>query len=149
VEVSIGRITLIAESRRWCSLRDVVGRLIGWSAERRAEVDRAMRTLRMAAMRRGTLLLCGDGDLVSVARLLHRHALGADRPLILRDPRPGTTEANGFHATNVSDGAQALVAAAGGTLCVWLRRVPTRFAEVATAVRHPDSRVQLTVCVRA
>jgi hypothetical protein len=146
VEVGIGRITLIPESPRWCALRDVVGRIVGWSADRRSEVDRAMRAIRVAATRRESLLLCGDGDLVSIARLLHRHALGDDRPFIVCDPRRLSNDGNGRHAANVRDGFEALAAAAGGTLCVWHRRLPTRFAEVATAARSPDSRVQLVVC---
>jgi hypothetical protein len=146
VEVGLGGITLIVESPRWCALRDVVARLIGWSAERRAEVDRAMRAIRVAATRRESLLLCGDGDLVSIARLLHRHALGDERPFIVCDARRRSNDGNGRHTANVRDGFEALAAAAEGTLCVWHGRLPTRFNEVATAVRNPDSRVQLVVC---
>lgn len=148
VEISIGGITLIVESPRWCALRDVVGRLIGWSAEHRGDVDRALRSVRMAATRRETLLLCGDGDLVAIARLLHRHALGDGRPFIVCDPRRGIVDANSRNAANFKDGRLALGAAAGGTLCAWHRRQPTSFAEVVAAVRHPDSRVQLIVCAR-
>jgi hypothetical protein len=148
IEIGIGGITLVAESPRWCALRDVVARLIGWSSEQRAEVDRAMRAVRVAATRRESLLLCGDGDLVSIAQLLHRHTLGNERPFIVCDWRRRSTEATGGRAANVSDGFQALAAATGGTLCMWHRRLPMRFAEVAAAIRNPDSRVQLVVCAR-
>ena len=148
IEIGIGGVTLIVESRRWCVLRDVVARLIGWSVERRADVDRAMRAIRGAACRRETLLICGDGDLVSIARLLHRHALGDERPFVVCDPRRRTTDATGCRAANVPSGRHALEAAAGGTLCVWRGRTPIRFTEVAVAARDPDSRVQLVVCTR-
>jgi hypothetical protein len=49
VEVSIGGITLIAESPLLCVLRGVLARLIGWSSERRADVDIALRAVRIAA----------------------------------------------------------------------------------------------------
>jgi hypothetical protein len=94
-------------------------------------------------------LLCGDGDLVSVAKLLHRHALGEDRPFIVCDPRRRRAEATGRNATNINDGRLALAAAHGGTLCVWQRRQPTGFAEVVAALRQPDSRVLFVVCARA
>jgi len=147
IEIGLGGVTLIAESARWCALREIVARLIGWSEDRRGEVDLALRSVRVAATRRETLLLCGDGDLVSVARLLHRHALGDDRPFILCDPRRRPTNPKA-RATVFPGGPDALAAAAGGTLCVWRNRQPIRFAEVVGAIREPDSRVQLVVCSR-
>jgi hypothetical protein len=149
VEIAVGGITLVAESPRWLALRDVVGRLLGWSDERRGEVDLALRAVRLAATRRETLLLCGDGDLVAIARLLHRHALGDDRPFVLCDPRRRTAELKGQGASVVADAMAALTAAVGGTLCVWKNRQPLRFGKVVEATRAPDSRVQLIVCSRA
>lgn len=148
IEIGLGGITLVAESPRWCGLRDVMARLLGWADDRRGEVDLALRSVRFAATRREALLLCGDGDLVAVARLLHHHVLGDDRPFILCDPRRRLTDMKGRSATVFQDGSEALAAAAGGTLCVWRSRQPVRFAEVVEATRGPDSRVQLVVCAR-
>jgi hypothetical protein len=85
VEIGIGGVTLIAESRLLVALRELLARLIGWAEGRRAEVDLALRSVRLAATRRESLPLCGDG--VSIARLLHRHALGDTRLFVVCDPR--------------------------------------------------------------
>jgi hypothetical protein len=47
----------------------------------------ALRSIRMAATRRTALVLHGDGDLVPIARAIHRRAFGAERPFIVCDPR--------------------------------------------------------------
>lgn len=149
VEIGIGGITLIAQSARFIALRGVIARLIGWSAERRHDVDLALRAIRMAVTGRASLLLCGDGDLVSIARLLHRHGLGETRPFVVCDPRRRRTDPNARTAANYRAGLRALTAAAGGTLCVWHNRQPDDFAEVIAALREPSSRVQLVVCTHA
>jgi len=87
VGLGVGDITLITGSPRLSALREVVARLIGWSEERREDVDLALRSLRIAATRRESLQLCGSGNLVSIAQLLHRHTLGDARPFIVCDPR--------------------------------------------------------------
>ena len=81
-EVGLGGLTLLAESAELLQLRALVTRLIGWSDERRRDVDRAVRGLRDAALRRAALVLCGDGDLVPIARRLHDETLGAERPFV-------------------------------------------------------------------
>jgi len=123
-----------------------MARLIGWADGRRAEVDLALRAVRLAATRRESLLLCGDGDLVSIARLLHRHALGDTRPFVVCDPRWVRAAPNARAAANYDSGMMALAAAAGGTLCVWQGRQPDDFDKVVAARRDPSSRVQLVVC---
>lgn len=144
LEIGIGGITLIADSPLLGALRDLLARLLGWASERAPEVDLALRSVRMTATRRESLLLCGDGDLIAIARLLHRHALGDNRPFILCDPgRRAAPDAN-YHS-----GLAALDAAAGGTICVWQSRPPADFADLAAAVRDPSSRSQLIICTHA
>ena len=146
VELGIGGITLVTESPLLQGLRDVLARLIGWSDERREAVDLALRAVRLAATRRGSLQLCGDGDLVSVAQLLHRRTLGEGRPFIVCDPRRIRADPSARSATNYDSGMEALAAAAGGTLCIWQSRQPGDFPEVVKARSKPTSRVQLVVC---
>jgi hypothetical protein len=158
VELGIGGITLIVESPLLGILRELLARFIGWSDERRLNL--AVRSVRMAATRRESLQLCGDDDqsLVSVARLLHLHTLGRERPFAIcarRRPRarrrpqesdPGRW-ATYDGVTRYESGLEALAAAAGGTLCVWPRQ-PRDFAQVLEEHRNPSSRVQLIVCTR-
>jgi hypothetical protein len=148
-EISIGGVTLIAESPRFVALRDFVCRLIGWSEGARKDVDLALRAIRTAASRRDSLLLCGDGDLVTIAQQLHRHALGDDKPFVVCDPRRRRADSNARAAANYDTGLVALEAAVGGTLCVWHDRQPDDFAAVVSAIREPSSRVQLVVCTHA
>jgi FHA domain len=162
VELGIGGATLIVESPLLVGLRELLALLIGWPDEhrtaedideRRAAVDRALRSVRMAATRRESLQLCGDDDqtLVSVARLLHRHTLGDDQPFVICARRPRDADpAVWAHYDGVArydSGTEALAAAEGGTLCVWPRQ-PHDFAQVVEAHRNPSSRVQLIVCTR-
>lgn len=137
VQIRIGGITLIAESPRLCALRDLLARFIGWSDEHREDVDQALYSVRIAAMHREPLLLCGPGNLVSVARLLHRHALG-DRPFVVCTPR-----------ATYAKGLEALAAASGGTLCVWRNKLPSDFDEVVATLRTPASHVFLVICAHA
>jgi FHA domain/Bacterial regulatory protein, Fis family len=146
VELGIGGFTLIAESPMLVALRDVLARLIGWSEDRRESVDLALRSVRIAAARRDSLQLCGEGDLISVARFLHRCTLGETRPFIVCDPRRRRADPSARAATNYDNGIEALGAAAGGTLCVWQSRQPDDFDQVLEAWRKPTSRVQLIVC---
>lgn len=134
-EIRIGEITLIAESPELIALRALLERLIGWDDERREVIDRALFSVRVAATHREPLLLCGDGNLVTIARLLHQHALG-DRPFVVVRPRHGK-------------GMDALARAAGGTLCVWRRDQPDDFDEVASALQGPSAKALLMVCAHA
>ena len=149
-EIGIGGVTLVAESPLLCILRELLARLIGWAEERRADVDLALRAVRKAATRRESLLICGDGDLVSVAKLLHRHSLGHQRPFIVCDPRRKRRAPKaGRSVANYDEGMAALAAATGGTLCIWRDRQPKDFPDVRAALKDPASRVQLVVCTRA
>lgn len=124
------------ESPRLVELRAFVSRLLGWSNERLEAVDLTLRAIRTAATRRSALVLCGDGDLVAIACGLHRRTLGDERPFVVCDPRRRSGEETVRFPENYDRGIPALEAAAGGTLCVWAKRLPRDFG----AERH-DLRV--------
>jgi FHA domain-containing protein len=136
-EIRIGDITLIAESPKLIALRALLERLIGWDDERREVVDQALYSVRIAATHREPLLLCGEGNLVPIARLLHQHALEG-RPFVVARPR-----------SRHAKGMDALAEAAGGTLCVWRREQPDDFGKVASALQGPQAKALLMVCAHA
>jgi len=141
IQVRIGGVTLIAESPRLCALQEVLARCIGWDEAQREVVDQALYSLRVAATHREPLLLCGPGNLVAIARLLHRHALG-DKPFVVY-------AAQGTGPANYTSGMKALAAAEGGTLCIWRSKPPADLDAVVKALRKPESRVLLVLCARA
>jgi len=131
VEVRLGGLTLLAESIALLRLRALVARLIGWSDDQRREVDRALRGLRDAALLRASLVLCGAGDLVPIARRLHRETLGPDRP---------------FLACGPGDRAGALLRRArDGTLCASAREPPEDLAEAIEAALTTACATRLTL----
>ncbi len=146
LEIGIGGLTLIAESMRLIELRSFLSRLIGWGSDRAETIDLAMRAVRMAQARRTPLVLRGEGDLVPIAHDLHRREMSTTRPFVLCDPRRQSIEANVRSTTNYHRGLEALAAARGGSLCVRSNRPPADFLKVLTALRDPDSQVQLIVC---
>ena len=148
-EIGIGGLTLIAERGRWIELRGFLARLLGWRSDRTEVVDHALRSIRMAATRRVALVLCGDSDLVPIARAIHHRALGTDRPFIVCDPRRRQHKATVRSPENYDAGMAAVAAATGGSLCVRSLRLPKDFSAVVTALRDPSSQVQLVVCARA
>ena len=127
LEIQIGSLTLIAESRRSIALREQLCRLLGWSAQCQGDVDQALRSLRDWAARRVSLVLMGDGDLTTVARQLHAAALGLEPPFVVGDE----------HAS----GLAALQAAGHGTL--WVSELPADLAAVAECLRETDNRTRL------
>jgi hypothetical protein len=146
IELGIGGLTLIAESRRFAELRSFLARLLGWGTDQLATVDLALRALRLAAANRTPLVLCGDGDLVPIAQALHRHTLGDDRPFILCDPRRRAPDPTVRSAENIQPALAALAAAQGGSLCVWRDRLPRDFDQVCAELRTQALRVQLIAC---
>ena len=148
-EIGIGGVTLVAESLRSIALRSFLARLIGWGHARSELVDYALRSVRMAATHRATLVLCGDGDLVPIARSLHRRCRGSDRPFVICDPRRQPGKATVRSAENCSTGMEALTVAVGGTVCVRTRRLPNDLHGLIEALRDPTSRVQFIVCAEA
>jgi hypothetical protein len=145
-EIGIGGVTLIVESRRSALLRGFLARLLGWHPDRNEVVDHALRSVRLAATHRVPLVLCGDGDLVPIARSIHRHAIGADRPFIVCDPRRREGKATVRSAENYDTAGRAIEAATGGSLCVRSHRLPGDFRSVLASLYDPDSKAQLVVC---
>jgi hypothetical protein len=146
VEVGIGSLRLVAESRRMIAVRTFLSRILGWGEERRNQIDRALRSLREMATRRSPLVLLGEGDLVSVARSLHRRVLGPERPFIVSDPRRVSAPESARSPANHADVRTALEAAAGGTLCVWASRLPDDFDEVRAQLELPGNHVRVVMC---
>lgn len=139
-ELGLGGVTLVAESPRRIALRGFLARILGWTSDRGALVDLALRSVRLAATQHAALALCAsEGDVVPIARGLHRYAAGHDRPFVLCDP---VRRDDAWHAS----GMTALRAAAGGSICVHAKRLPRDFAELTRALRDPAIRVQLIVC---
>ena len=148
-EIGIGGLTLIAESWRSVELRSFLARLLGWRSERFEVVDHALRSVRMATTRRTPLVLCGDGDLVPIARALHRRMLGVDRPFIVCDPRRRRQlRPTVRSAENYETGMPAFAAATGGSLCIRILRRPEDFHSVITHFRDPNSQVHLVLCAQ-
>lgn len=148
VEVGIGSLTLIAESEQLAALRFAVSRLLGWDEDRRGIVDRALRSIRMAATLAAPLVLCGDGNLVDIARQIHRVAFGNEHPFIVCDPRRRRSAASSRSAESRTTLTDALEAARGGTVCVWSSRLPADFADRRDELRRRDVRARLVVCYR-
>src|SRR5690606_38618354 len=98
--IEIGGVTWIVESKRLVELRSFLARLIGYGCDRLADLDQAMRSLRRAAMGQDPLVLTGDGDLVAIARVLHRRVIGEARPFVVCDPRRQRTAATVRSAEN-------------------------------------------------
>jgi hypothetical protein len=126
-------------------LRRYVCRILGWKRTSEA-VDGAMRTLRMAAAGTGVLMLVGDDDLVPVARSLHRHVLGPDRPFVVCDPGRCQVQANSRGAENYERAPAAWSAATGGTLCLRRERLPKDWEMIAERVTHPAAQVRIVIC---
>jgi hypothetical protein len=136
-EIRIGETTLIAESPKLIALRALLERFLGWADERREVVDQALFSIRIAATHREPLLLCGEGNLVPIARQLHHRALEG-RPFVVARPR-----------TRHARGMDALAEATGGTLCISRREQPDDFDEVASALQGPYAKALLMVCAHA
>lgn len=147
LELGIGDLTLVAESQRFINLRGFLARLLGWTSDKLAVVDLALRAVRMAASRRVPLVLMGLGDLTNVALAIHRHALGSERPFVVSDPRRRPGRGDVRLVENVETGMAAVERASGGSLCVRSHRLPSDFEDVRQALGDPAARVQLIVCV--
>lgn len=148
LEIWLGGVTLVAESGRLVALRTYLSRLLGWTSDRVRVVDLALRSIRTASMHQAALVLCGDDDLVQLARGIHRRLLGEERPFVRCDPRLLPAEDSARSPGNFQRGMEALSAAKYGSLCIWNNRLPRDFAEVKVALQDPDTRVQLIVCAR-
>jgi hypothetical protein len=144
-----GGMILIAESARWLALRYALARMLGWSASNTESVDLALRMVRLAAMRRSILVLCGESNLAPIAEDLHRLTLTPARPFVLCNPRRRTSENAERFTRCAPDGRTAIAQAAGGTVCIYDdRRCPPDVEEMLRAFRTPACRAQLVVCAK-
>jgi len=146
-EIAIGATVLIAESKRCIALREFCSRLLGWGSDRMSVVDHALRAIRLAAARRSTLVLRGEGDQVPLAHALHRRVLGDAAPFIVCDQRRQDLPASVRSPANQNSAVVALQIATGGSLCVRSRRRPHDFSEFLRLLEAHDHRVQLIVCM--
>lgn len=124
-------------------LRGFMARLLGWDNPRAVEL--AYCSVELAAEHRMELVLCGAGDMVPIARALHRRALGTERPIVVCDPRRGNTPASPRSPANRASGLAAFEAAVGGSLCVRARRLPRDFSALVARLRGTND-VQFVVC---
>jgi hypothetical protein len=127
-------------------VRAFLARILGWSDDRGVVVDRAHRSVQLAAGRHAALVLCGKGDLVPLAAALHKRTLGPNAPFIVCDPRRGNAVETVRSPANRTSGIDAIAAASGGTICMRASRLPRDFAAVIERVREPDAHVQTVVC---
>ncbi|HEX4420482.1 MAG TPA: FHA domain-containing protein [Kofleriaceae bacterium] len=146
-EISLGGLTLIAESPRTISLRQYCARLLGWKDNDLISIDRAMRAIRSWMLRRTPLLLRGEGDMMLVAQALHRQLFGPNSPFIASDRRRHNLPATVRGPANIADGMTALQEANSGTLCVRERRLPAEFRSLMENFRRRENRARMTICV--
>lgn len=147
-EVTIAGRTFVAESPRSIALRNFCSRLLGWSDDRIAVVDHALRAIHLASAGRAPLILTGSGDLVPVAHAIHRYSLGEGVPFVVSDPRRRDTPATVRSPANYASCVKALRKAYRGTLCVRARRLPRDFGDVLIAFRESENSAQLMICSR-
>lgn len=145
-ELGVGGVVLIAESRQSIALRGFLARLLGWDDARGPEVDRALRLVRLAATHRAPLVLSGEGELIAIARSLHAHVRGRDKPFVLCDPRRRRPDADVRSVANCTDVHQALREAVGGSLCLLRHRMPREVSTILDEFRASRPRVQLILC---
>lgn len=150
-EIGLGRyVTLIAESPRTIALRAALARMIGWSAARAEDIDRALRMLRLAATSRAVFALCGEPSLIPLAEELHRLALTEHRPFVLCDPRRRTAAEDTESFTRcVMDGLTAVAQARDGTVCIDDQRRPRDLAAMLDELHRPGCTAQLMVLARS
>jgi predicted component of type VI protein secretion system len=145
-ELEVGDTTLIAESPRLLELREYLCRLLGWASERAHAVDMAIRAIRLAQVRRVPLVLRGAGQLVTIARDLHRRIFEEPTPFVVCAPHTGSVAENVRVAQTVEQGLAALRAARRGTLCVRAPPVPADYLKLTEILRDARVVVQLIVC---
>ena len=148
-ELEVGETTLIAESPRLVELREYLGRLLGWARERAHTVDVALRTLRLAQLRRTPLVLRGAGNLTTIAQDLHRRVFEEETPFVVCAPYRGTVAENLSVAETLAMGLAALRAARRGTLCVCASEVPADYLKLTEILRDSRVLVQVIVCDNA
>jgi hypothetical protein len=149
MEIGIGQMTLIAEGERSAGLRAFLSRLLGWSHERGAVVDQALRSVRLTATGRETLVISGGGGLVPIAQSIHNRVKGSDRPFVVCDPRRTNGKESVRSAVSYKVASKALAVARDGTLCLRSYWLPADLGVVFKEMAKPDSRLQLIICSRS
>lgn len=144
IEIGVGDVTLVVESQRSRALTRFLARIVGVDRQQRGQVDRALRTVLVAARGHRALMLCGTVELISLARELHEYTLPG-RPFIVCDPRRVRRDADVRSPRNIRDPLTALAAAAGGTLCIFARHRPPEFDKMLERWRSSRTRVQLVL----
>ncbi len=145
-EIGLGqKFVLVAESTRTMALRRFLQRLLGWRDDRSLVVDLALRSL-LAVKPGRAFAIVSRSDPVAIAYSIHRLAVGAERPFIMADPKREITSETVRSTENYKDGAEALVRAVGGTLCVMASRLPRDFDKVWASLIKPTATVRLAVC---
>ena len=129
--------------RRDDPLRAFLGRLLGWTRER--AIDAAFRSIELAASHLAAIVLCGAGDMVPIARSLHRRTLGSDRPFVTCDPHRIAPSGSVRVPENRTSGMVAFEAAVGGTLCLRSGRLPHDLPALIAQLRGTRD-VMLVVC---
>lgn len=128
-------------------LRDYCCRIYGWDNARKDLVDEATQSLLAAVARGAAIALRGNSDLVPTAYALHRRLLGSDRPFVVCDPRRGDGPGSVRSPPNRQAGLDALMAAAGGSICIRARRLPADFDALTEALRGPGPTAQVFICL--
>lgn len=149
-EIGLSRyVTLIAESVRTIALRDALARMVGWRACHAEMIDRTLRTLRMAATGRESLVLCGDPGLLPLAEELHRLTMTEHRPFVFCDPRRRTQVEDTESFTKcATDGLTAAAQAKNGTVCIDDRRRPSDLIAMLDELHRRGRTTQLMVLAK-
>src|SRR5262249_30286539 len=130
VEIELGEVRLVAESPRSIAFRELLATWLGWSPQRRAEVDVALRAIREMASLQHALVLRGAGPLDSLVTALHRHLLEGV-PLVDRRDGKATRELP-------------------RVALLWFdaERLPADLGFLVAASRLPESRARIIVCAQ-
>jgi hypothetical protein len=146
LEVGIGSLTLVAETRMMVDLRAYLARVVGWDVASPHVVGRAVSAIRDAAYARAALVIGGADDLVAVARQIHLRTATPGAPFVV---------AGRFHqvykslrVTSHPDAIAAYHLAAGGTVCVRAEEPPKRYEQLVQLTSDRLARAQLMVCAQ-
>ncbi len=145
LEIGVGRLRLIAETPRLVRMRALLSRWVGWDSDQYAVIDRMLRSLRWFAAEHAPVFVIADGDVISLARRIHREMLG-DRPFLISDPRRQPLKLGRRSVENYPSIAAGMRAASGGTLCIWASRRPPDFSPIRIARDGARHHTRLMVC---
>lgn len=136
MEVGIGRLRFVVEDATTVRERQLIQRFMGWSAERRPAVDRAMRAVREYRSSRVPLWLTGSDDLVAIARRIHIEVSG-DQPI----------EVVELH-DRVDKLAAVIAQPRVGAICTWARKMPADAHKIRALLAQREPQCNVIVCAR-